>query len=503
MTETIKIETSCRYEEALKKDETLFYEDGFYYKDKNKDILVGISPDFFNKIPGTNKTTIKIPSSVREINDGAFIGISIKRADLLIPNTVEQIGDSAFHMFYCRKIKFEDGLKSLPDSAFHACLVKNYELPSSVKRIGNFCFSGASSVKNIDLSHVEEIGICAFNGCQFESLVLNEIKSIGHTAFSNSALKNIEINAKNDFIIMPKTFSGCRHLEKVTMKNVVEIGEEAFSFTDHLNSINLSDNPIRKIDYLAFCSSGLTELTLPSDIKRIDNSAFSTCRNLVHVSIPESVTSKDGISLGSSIFEDTAVTELTIPESVRSMEQRCLESMKNLETLTVNADVDRIPPSFADNCIKLKNITLNPKINYLCELAFHNTAFTEVSSAFKNIRLFGRLCFKECNNLEKVFINEKAVVEDLAFAMCDHLRLAVFLGDNISPGAFDRASNKVHDGLTLIAPNILSSTASILRNKSITTGTDIKVLDKTDKDTIDELLGVVPFRVLATINKGY
>ena len=97
--------------------------------------------------------------------------------------------------------------------------------------------------------------------------------------------------------------------------DVLSIGGSAFSGCKSLVTINLP-NSVTKIGNYSFsgCSS-LAGIAVPEGVTSLGNNAFYNCSSLASISIPEGVT-----SLGSNAFyKCSSLTSITIPESVTSI----------------------------------------------------------------------------------------------------------------------------------------------------------------------------------------
>ena len=81
-------------------------------------------------------TNINIPSSLRELETGAFAITRIKEIEL--PEGMTQIGDSAF-LFSgnLKKITLPDSIEEIDTWAFHYCVsLKEINVPARLKRVG-------------------------------------------------------------------------------------------------------------------------------------------------------------------------------------------------------------------------------------------------------------------------------------------------------------------------------------------------------------------------------
>ena len=145
-------------------------------------------------------TSITIPNSVTSIEYRAFYGCS-SLTSITIPNSVTSIGEQAF--LYCSSltsITIPNSVTSIGSSAFNGCSsltsiivekgnsiydsrencnaiietatntliagCQNTTIPNSVTSIGDFAFSGCSSLTSITIPNsVTSIGVCAFRNC--------------------------------------------------------------------------------------------------------------------------------------------------------------------------------------------------------------------------------------------------------------------------------------------------------------------------------------------------
>ena len=179
------------------------------------------------------------------------------------------------------------------DGVLVECLNKDLKrivIPNSVTSIGDYAFSGCSSLTSITIP--------------------NSVVSIGSYAFS-----------------------GCYRLTNITIPNsVASIGDWAFYDCSSLISITIP-NSVVSIGDCAFCRcSSLASVTIPDSVTSIGNHAFEDCSSLKRVAIPNSV-----ICVGSrAFFGCTSLTSVTIPDSVKIIGRSAFYRCDNLKSQVKN-----------------------------------------------------------------------------------------------------------------------------------------------------------------------
>ena len=294
---------------------------------------------------------IVIPSSVTSIGEWAFSNCG-SLSTIVIPSSVTCIGDRAFSS--CTSLKYISipksviGLNGNPFADWNGklqCLspnfineddilfnkdknkiisfrnqnIESYVIPSSVTSIGDWAFSGCSSLSNIVIpSSVTSIGNGAFSDCcSLSNIVIpSSVTSLGNRAFEDcSSLSNIVIPSSVTSI-GNDAFSKCSSLSNIVIpSSVTSIGDSAFLGCSSLSKIVIPSCVIKIGNGAFYSCRSLFEIVIPSSVTSIDYGAFSDCSSLSKIVIPSSVT-----SIGEMAFMDCdSLSEIVIPSSVTSI----------------------------------------------------------------------------------------------------------------------------------------------------------------------------------------
>lgn len=284
----------------------------------------------------------------------------------VIPNSVVEIGESAFSGTGISKINLPNGLQKIDDYAFFLCSkLQSLTIPSSVTEIGTKAFRYVSNVNEIvvdqqnpkydsrnDCNAIIETktntlifgcgntivseGITrledrAFENCKsLEEIVLpDSVTSIGPWCFSNSSLKSIVI-PDSVTEIGEVAFDGCRALEKVEIP-AAKIGFNAFADCKSLSEVYFT-NSVKYLDMRQFMDEGgsysdnrepfrhLKELRFSASIEKIDNLDyyFEDIDTLVFEGrIPETNGSFKGCKIKNLIIKQSRKNAGEIPPDIR------------------------------------------------------------------------------------------------------------------------------------------------------------------------------------------
>lgn len=299
----------------------------------------------------TSLESIKIPNSVVSIGDSVFSAcLSLK--SIHIPTSVRKIGKGVFSRCkklvnislpehietFSAVINYEsDGFFSecaslqsitipsgvIGDYAFKNCVsLTSVTLGAGVTKIENDAFKGCSNLKEVEFrcEKLESIGSRAFENCSsLESISIpKSITRIDSSSFNGTKLYNDANNWKNNVLyigdcliqakktitgnfhiiegtrlIAANAFSDCHELEDIYIpQTVVNIGTYAFFWTKlYKNEANWINNALYINDCLIDTKANKIpkEYSVEKATRLIADSAFSSCRDLEYITIPDSV----------------------------------------------------------------------------------------------------------------------------------------------------------------------------------------------------------------------
>lgn len=136
-------------------------------------------------------------------------------------------------------------------------------------------------------------------------------------------------------------------------------------------SAKIGGQPVVSIGEKAFKNTTVSEVILPGSIKAILRGAFSGCKRLQHIDLP------DGLEyLGSHCFASSGFTALHFPDRLKTIPEGCCGGCANLSDVTFGQQVQTIQWSAFHACKKLQTVSFPKSLLRVDNDAFEKTAIT-------------------------------------------------------------------------------------------------------------------------------
>ncbi|MDD4840225.1 MAG: leucine-rich repeat domain-containing protein [Clostridia bacterium] len=385
---------------------------------------------YMGDMPENN--SIEIKDGTKTIAGSTFENTGYNLVRITIPDSVTNIGKSAFYNCYNLSsvvISDDSNLTTIGDNAFYYCQrLSSINLPQGLTTIGNSAFY-KNDFTSINIpSSVTNIGEFAFGNCKLNSITLGEgnlsYKMLDGVLFNNALTELIQYPNRSTatsytipdsvMSICPSAFVDCINLRSIFIPNsVTKIPNLAFSRCSSLISITIPES-LTEIGYCAFwhCSA-LTSVTIPDSVAIIGESAFSNCTKLAEVIIPKGLT-----KLNNYIFSGCdSLISIKIPKNIISMNSTTFSGCDLLAEILVDAEnqnytsQDGILYSKDKTQIidvpqgKVGEVVLPTGISSIPEYAFNNCEKITSITIPDSVTTIEAVAFRGCASLSEIIVD--------------------------------------------------------------------------------------------------
>lgn len=332
---------------------------------------------------------VEIPDGVREIKWCAFHSARATLKEVIIPETVEVIGNRVFaHCPNLEKVTILGaGLKEIGCYCFEqSSNLKEINFPESLANIldghtfdgctalfrkdGKYTYAGAGNEILVHYEYEEnEYDFEIPEGVRF---VLRGVFKKVDTWYRGNEANFETVHIPESVVFIGDNVFECLHkLTDITLpKNLKTLGSGNFSFCDRLKKVDLGG--ITKVEEGMFlCDRKLTQIIWSDEITEIGNNLFTGCSDLKNITLPANLkilgTETD---YKQGTFEECGITEIIIPEGVTEITSETFKKCKDLKKVTLPSSLKRIGKNAFCGCIALKEINIPDALEVIEENAF-------------------------------------------------------------------------------------------------------------------------------------
>ncbi|MBR2341017.1 MAG: leucine-rich repeat protein [Clostridia bacterium] len=371
---------------------------------------------------------VVMPDTVRVLGAYAFVGC-YSLESVYVSSALEEMGDYAFSANgMLTTVTFGSGAKEIGDYAFFTPVdegnlskgfyyntsLKTVVIPESIERIGQFAFAGNTVITTMRLNGVKEIGDYAFHYATALHTVnvTSVLERIGKNAFIGSSIRIMELKdvkyiddqaflgtdigygksslaLTNVVEIGMGAFYNCMNLPySIDMPVVVKIGDMAFytQSASKINSVNLGTK-LTTLGGAVFVNSSITTITLPASLKEIGTPAFAACMNLREIK----VNSKNKVFFVENnglyrILENETYELVAVPNALSNNGRKTTdplfedytkidEDYKNLTPYKIKENTTRIAVWAMGHCQLIHAVEIPASVQTIGAYAFWNLGY--------------------------------------------------------------------------------------------------------------------------------
>ena len=378
--------------------------------------------------------------------DGEGIIVNIGANVTRLPNYIFAPDLSAYYSPNITTVNFAEGsvCESIGGSAFrYCCSLTSITIPSSVTSIYEYAFSSCYNLTSITIpSSVTSIYEDAFFGCYALAEVYNYSTSFTvPQGKSDSSVGYLGCYAK--VVYNANDLSSGKPETRITVANNVQYynyGDDFIALAPtsrYVIEVILKDTTTEINQYAFSRCRSLTSITIPEGVTSISGNAFSYCSRLTSITIPDSVTRIGDFAF----FECTSLTSITIGEGVTSINHDAFNNCSSLTSIEVDPantayssedgvlfnkaktaliqypigntrTLYKIPDTVAsiennafEGCRSLTSITIPESVTSIGSLAFEGCRSLTSITIPSSVTSIGDNAFRYCSNLNSITIN--------------------------------------------------------------------------------------------------
>lgn len=304
----------------------------------------------------------------------------------------------------------------IPGSFNHIPGITSVVIPDSVKKIGEYAFTGCEALESIEFPDDVEMGMNPFR----------------ETKWSD------DIIAKEGCIILKDTLldgSGMKG-DVVITEGIKKIAPFAFQYNDDMTSVTIPDT-VTTIGKGAFSTcNGITSVEIPDSVSEIPDVCFYNCSKLEKVKLPEKITGwgynafegtpwlkneeaqgTGGGGSGTLVIENGILISapgctgrVEIPDTVTCIGARAFAENKDITEVIIPDSVKSIGEDAFGGCSGLTSIEIPDSVEVIGNCVFGLCSSLERIKLPSKVRSYGTGMFIGCLKLESVEIPVGATV---------------------------------------------------------------------------------------------
>lgn len=387
--------------------------------------------------------SLTLSDSLVRIENAAFYMTEFS-GELKLPDTLEHIGKEAFkNGTFKGDLTIPDGVTYLGPSAFQQCFFPGGKLTLSkgLKKIPDRAFALCDFKGELVLPDgLTEIGFFAFLSCKGFSgdlKIPDGIERIGRYAFDLTRFGHFDTTSEAVAELLHNTgilgykirVNGLPY----TVPNLVVFELDGMRYKP------INDNEVELLAFLG--GDARQDINIPAVVKdpkdntgktysvtRIGREAFRGKKFTGRLNLPDSLT-----FIGKQAFTKNSFTgDLTIPESVTEIEEQAFWQAGFSGDLDIKGNITEIKEQTFGECGFTGTLSMADTVTAISESAFYRCPFTGSLNLPAGLRYIGINAFSGCKDLTGTLNIPEAVIEieEGAFAGCDGLTSA-HLGSNL------------------------------------------------------------------------
>ena len=392
-------------------------------------------------------------AQIKEIENGGFYVCKNLPANIDLTG-VEKIGENAFRNSDVQIVKLGSNLTTFGECVFQSCdKLTTLNIPGSINSLTAWWFNGCNALTDVTFDYGSTALTLEDGTFSYATNLTIDRTISGTTPFSTTAVTKVALGshmASSSAIssLNLGQYTGLNELE--LLDGWTEVPYGAFKDLATVTTLTLPES-LEDIGQNAFQGTGLTSVTIPGNVRKVNGSAFKDCTNLTIVTFAYSENLTEGgwsfgegvlLFNGGNIFANAPVTDLVVERPI--IINDC--PFTAVKRVTFGSHVTEIPKNMfyvSGDGLTLEQLTIGENVTEIGNYAFRNCTLPEgCTIPFAQFKKIGLQAFYQCKGLPSVV--NLSVIEEIgsnAFEQCTSIESLTIGGGTIGSSAFSGCSN--------------------------------------------------------------
>ncbi|HBC93668.1 MAG TPA: hypothetical protein DCZ10_12445, partial [Pelotomaculum sp.] len=328
---------------------------------------------------------IALPETTTTLGNYVFYASGLKGLDL---SRVTSIGTHVLgntKITSTAHVTFPVTMTEVPAYLFYACQsLTEIDLPAHITRLGSYSFYYTGLSTLVLPAGITAIGNDAFSNCvSLQTATLPEtLTEIGNNAFMATAVSSMDLSHVTAF--GTNIFSYCASITDV----------RDFTFNSALTE--LPDG--------MFFNTGIVELKLPVQFKKIGPNTFSGCRSMTQADF--STLDPDGFAPRLAQTAIASLSDVIFPAGLTKIPDNMFEGVA-LRDFTLPPEIREIG-AYAFRATAIQYLEIPDTVEVIGEYAFCNSTSLLYAKLPQSLDVLPRYLFVNCHNLSSVVFPESS-----------------------------------------------------------------------------------------------
>ena len=363
--------------------------------------VVGIGTGVFR-----NKgiTSVKFPEGIKDIQSFAFKDNPIVQDELILPASLQTIGNNAFDSSQAEYKKLVlKGNTNIGEATFSANKIKKLEIPGSVQ-IGRAAFR-LTEIEELDLGNTNTISNEAFLHAKLNqtNIVIPEtVTSVQSSAFKSSNIHATNVIFKGDTAIYSNVFDQA-NIDNLKFEGKAVIGQAAF-FNSKVKTVDFGEKT-KFIGGSAFQNTAIVqnELKIPASVEKVVNNAFYSSEKKINKLILEAkevysnafrlgkikeIEISNTQNIGDYAFSNVEVEKLKLSNSIKTLGRGVFNDNRiNQNELLIPESIETIGEGLLQTKYGLNIKKLDYKAKAITPMHFARTTYSVNPNKIEEIEI--------------------------------------------------------------------------------------------------------------------